>query len=346
DYYSAQGGKDIDDDGIGDTPYNISGSAGSQDNYPIWWDGPTLSIIEPQPFEVFGIMAPNFNISIIEIVPDIIWYTVDGGVTNYTCATIGTVNQTAWNYLQHGSVTLTFYTNDSTGFIWSSTVMISKDKAPQITINYPEPNLLFGIQAPVFDVIIDDVSVHTKWYSFNNIKNITFTTETQFNQTEWDKVGNGTVLIRFYANDTFGNINFTEVVVRKDAYIPDIIINSPLDDEKFGKTAPDYNLTIIEEDLATTWYTIEGIAGTFPFSGLIGSINQDAWDDAPKGEITITFYAIDNAGNIGSESVIVIKRIPSKPVIQIIIVISAISAGAVIGVAGIFWYLRRRKETP
>jgi parallel beta-helix repeat protein len=33
-------GKDADDDGIGDTPYVIPGSAGSQDNFPIWDDGP------------------------------------------------------------------------------------------------------------------------------------------------------------------------------------------------------------------------------------------------------------------------------------------------------------------
>jgi len=186
---------------------------------------------------------------------------------------------------------------------------------PVININSPSPNQLCGVTAPFFDVQIIELNLHEKGYSFNGGQNITFTTETQFNQTEWDKIGNGTVLIRFYAIDELGNINFTEVVVRKDAYVPDITIHSPLDDQKFGKAPPDFNLTIIEEDLASTWYTIEGIAGTFPFTELTGTINQDAWDDAPEGEITITFYALDGAGNIGNESVIVIKKIPSEPVI-------------------------------
>jgi len=40
DYWDTYLGVDLDDDGIGDTPYNIAGSAGKQDRYPIWDDGP------------------------------------------------------------------------------------------------------------------------------------------------------------------------------------------------------------------------------------------------------------------------------------------------------------------
>jgi len=38
-YWDDYGGVDANDDGIGDTPYIISGTAGSQDNFPIWADG-------------------------------------------------------------------------------------------------------------------------------------------------------------------------------------------------------------------------------------------------------------------------------------------------------------------
>jgi len=39
-YWSNYTGDDKNDDGIGDTEWDIPGSAGSQDRYPIWDDGP------------------------------------------------------------------------------------------------------------------------------------------------------------------------------------------------------------------------------------------------------------------------------------------------------------------
>jgi len=97
---------------------------------------------------------------------------------------------------------------------------------------------------------------------------------------------------------------------------PNIIINSPAMNGAFGFLAPDFNITINDDSLInSTWYTLEGIGGTFNFIGLTGSINQDAWDNIYIGEITITFYALDEAGNIGTESVVVIKSIPSQPAI-------------------------------
>jgi len=46
-YWNDYPGVDLNDDGIGDTPYSISGSAGNQDNYPIWDDG--YELLPPLP---------------------------------------------------------------------------------------------------------------------------------------------------------------------------------------------------------------------------------------------------------------------------------------------------------
>ena len=43
-YWDDYSGVDANDDGIGDTPYDIPGTASSQDNFPIWDDGPEFKI--------------------------------------------------------------------------------------------------------------------------------------------------------------------------------------------------------------------------------------------------------------------------------------------------------------
>ncbi|MFX0154471.1 MAG: nitrous oxide reductase family maturation protein NosD [Candidatus Hodarchaeota archaeon] len=319
-YWDNYTGSDVNDDGIGDIPYDVPPAGGSMDNYPIWDDGddaapPIIEIISPITDQVFGTNAPSFQIDKITLYINSTWYTIDGSITNYTFSgLIGTVNQSAWDDKANEMVTLTIYANNSVGLIGSDYVVIVKDIiAPKITINVPTSNQLCGITAPSFSLTIDEPHIQTKLYSLNGRPNITFTSETQFSQSEWDNIANGTVSIMFYVIDSAGNINSSEAIVRKDAFTPVITIHSPLPNELFGSMTPEFNISIIEEDLDSTWYTLEGVAGTFTFTSLTGSINQDAWNDAPSGELTITFNALDSAGNIGTESVVVRKNIPSRP---------------------------------
>ena len=69
---------------------------------------------------------------------------------------------------------------------------------------------------PTFSISIVESNLDKTWYSLNGGTNITFTglTET-INQALWDALPEGNVIIRFYANDTFGRIGFQEVTVVK-----------------------------------------------------------------------------------------------------------------------------------
>ncbi|MFX0156225.1 MAG: NosD domain-containing protein [Candidatus Hodarchaeota archaeon] len=404
-YWSDYLYKDTDDNGIGDNPYNISGTAGTQDNYPLWWDAPVIFInspitnstfeqkpsfdisitegvtdttwysldngvtnitftgltgdidqgewdklpngptkilffandskgfigqseiqviknvsipkitnIAPNLSKVFGFIAPEFNITIEEFYPiDSMWYTLNGGMTKYNFSGLsGSINQSAWNELDDGFVILQFCVKDSAGNIGFKEIEIIKDTIdPIIIIKTPIHNRLYGVKTFNFNVTIIESNLQEKWYSLNEGQNITFTSETQFDQIEWDKIGSGIVLIVFYAKDKAGNLNSSEVMVRKDAHIPEIFIYSPLEDEIFGNTAPKFNISIIEEDLILIWYVIEEINTEFIISELIGSIDQDIWKLLPQGNFTITFYAQDIVGNIGAESVTVTKIILS-----------------------------------
>jgi len=342
-------------------------------------------------------------------------------LTNYTFSGLtGFINQTTWEQEEDGIVTILFYANDSLGNLGFKDVEITKDTTlPKITINSPTPNQLCGIDAPTFSLTIDELNLQEKRYSLNGRPNITFTTETQFNQSEWNNIGNGTVTIIFYAIDKAGNMNSSEVIVRKDIYVPEVTILSPMEDDLFeniapsftvdiqdanldkmwytlnygiqkipftsndtvdqglwdalldgivtltfyandtvgninfesvnitkdtgppvitiispnfndifGTTAPTFEILIDEPNLESYWYTIDGGLTNLTFSGLIGSVDQDAWNNASQGEVLITFYASDVSDKIGMNSVIVVKTIPSEPLIpgyNLILLIGLIS---------------------
>ena len=115
-------------DGIVDDPYTyISGSAGSKDYLPIAEDGaPVIVINSPASSDVFGVTAPSFDVTITDVYVDSMWYTLDGGINNYTFIENGIINQTAWAALTEGDVTITFYAKDIIGNEASEAVTVVK----------------------------------------------------------------------------------------------------------------------------------------------------------------------------------------------------------------------------
>ena len=65
-YWDDYTGKDANDDGIGDTPYNIAGTANSKDNYPIWDDGPGIPLGIPG-YNLYILICLLSVISVISI---------------------------------------------------------------------------------------------------------------------------------------------------------------------------------------------------------------------------------------------------------------------------------------
>jgi parallel beta-helix repeat protein len=220
-YWDNYTGYDANDDGIGDTPYVISGTAGSQDNFPIWTDGddiaPVITIVLPSANSVFGLEAPSYQITIVELNLDTIWYTLDGGGTNYTITGLtGTFNHLAWEALSEGNFTIRFYANDTAGNIGSADITVGKDiSAPVITIILPLTDSVFDLVAPNYNISIDELNLDTIWYTLDGGgTNYTITGLTgTFNQLAWEALSEGSVTIRFYANDSAGNIGFTDVEV-------------------------------------------------------------------------------------------------------------------------------------
>ncbi len=145
-------------DGIVDEPYTfIAGSSGSVDYYPIAEDGaPRITIHSPSAGTSFGSTAPSLNVEVIDSTPVEMWYTLDGGLHNYTFyyliieyyifpTFLGFVDQSAWDAKPDGSVTITFYAVDVAGNMAHEQVSILKDTSGGNTPGGLDPGVVVGI---------------------------------------------------------------------------------------------------------------------------------------------------------------------------------------------------------
>ncbi len=146
-YWSDYGGIDANDDGIGDTPYLISGTGTTVDEFPIWDDGdsisPIITILSPLNNSKYNITAPNYSISIVEENLDTYYYVITGTSGNFTQIIqnlSGSINQTLWDLLPEGTYILKFFVNDTAGNSASASIIINKES---ITETAP-PEIPFG----------------------------------------------------------------------------------------------------------------------------------------------------------------------------------------------------------
>ena len=290
---------------------------------------PTLIINSPLN-NTYHKVPPIINVTIIDSYFHSLWYRVGTQDIALTNNTNQQLNITIWDSLaDEGSFIIYFYANDSAGNLNNfSKLDLNKDIInPEIIINNLNPFDLFGKLSPNFDISIIEPNLNQTWYMLYNQTwnslNYSFNGFTEkINQVAWDGFWNGTVTIRFYANDTLNNLGFSEVSIRKNIFIPVINIGTPYDNDLFGIGAP--NITIYKSGLAlnTTWYTIDNGVTNFTFSGLSVIIDQDAWDIYGFSDITITFYINDSLGEIGFDE-ITLRKDPNPPEVSITFIFPA-----------------------
>lgn len=321
-YWSDYDGIDANDDGIGDSPYYISAPYGEWDYLPIWYDGPTIIILEPELSSAYGSnsIPPNFSLEINDPNHNATWYQINSYPTKYFINNTGMIDSDIWSVLPDGNIEIKFYANDSYGNINSNNVTITKDTIkPNITINKPSFSNLFSGIAPEFEIYVQDLTLNTTWYSLDNgANNYTFITNGTFSQMAWDNVPSGLFTIIFYANDSFGRETFETIVIEKDAIKPIINIIDPLNNaiytDKFNP--PNFTVEIFDLHLHRIWYIIPGNTQKY-FISDNSTINDIAWMNLPEGPLTIRFYVNDTLGNIAYEDVlIVINFIEDVPVIS------------------------------
>lgn len=338
-YWDDYGGVDLNDDGIGDTPYNISGDAGSKDYFPIWNDGddlpPIIRINSPSMYDAFGFNAPTFDITINDASPiDTTWYTIDGGITNYTFSGLtGTVNQTEWDKKGNGTVTIRFYANDSWGFEAFNDVKIRKDTlAPNSSIWFtPHSGINIVNESTVFSLNADDGSgsgVSLIRYKINESNWITYSSPFTLSNYPY-----GDILISYQAIDQVDNYEAIQTLL---LHLTDTI--TPISSISFTPYSG------MNEVIESTTFTLSADDGIGSGVAVIRyKINNSGWIDYTGsfnlsgyvyGDYLITYQAIDVVGNIEDENSIIVKlvaetsepRIPGYNILILITVITLITA--------------------
>jgi hypothetical protein len=126
---------------------------------------------------------------------------------------------------------------------------------------------------------------------------------------------------------------------------PLITINSPIENEIFGRVSPNFSLSIIGA-YNDIWYTIDDGMTNITASGLTGTINQTEWDKKGNEEVTIKFYVNNGGGLIGKEDVQVVKLVTeevSPPLIFGYSIIALIGI-SIITISELLKYLFRKKD--
>ncbi len=215
-------------------------------------------------------------------------------------------------------------------------VTITDLVSPIIEVNPSSNNDLFGKRAPDLYLEITEPNYNNTWYTLDGgITNFTCTTNLTIDQESWDKYGNGTVDILIFSKDDYGNIGFLNYTVRKDIIPPDITIEGIKLNDEFSDIAPSFELTVIDPNLESVWYTLDDGATNISLSSFQDHINQSLWDELSYGQVTIRFYANDTVGNIGMEEIRIIKINEGGLDLGVIILGASIAggAGAIIGTA-------------
>ena len=329
DYISAQGGYDLDDNGIGDIPYKIYDGPSQtintvNDSLPICDDGddtpPTISIVNPVNDTIYS-SPPTITVSISdngEI--DSQWYKVLNTSEIDTCSgTEFQINTEIWNNQSEGLILIRVFVNDTGGNSDSTVLQVIKDTiVPSIDITSPSDGTLFS-ETPEIQVSIFDIHINETWYTIlGSGENYIFETSSfTVHSSLWMNQAQGNFTVRVFANDSAGNLRYADLILNKDTINPFLMINSPLSGTEFGNTSPTINLTITEANLFQFWFTINDSSTLHFVAASSGentfSIESSIWDLIPEGHVLITFFANDTLGQTGTISITIIKEIPEEP---------------------------------
>jgi len=195
--------------------------------------------------------------------------------------------------------------------------LVKLNAVPKITIISPTQSEYYGSNSPNFNISILETDIDNRWYTLNGGENITFSGfEGKVNQTEWNQTNDGPVTLTFYVNDSLGLEGASEISFFKDTespissilFIPHSGINVVNDSSKFILTADDG----LGSGVFEIKYKIK--YGTIYDSGWIDYTVPFDLSSFESGDYLISYYSIDQMGNIEDVNTITVEliKLPSE----------------------------------
>jgi len=318
-YWGDYQGQDLDDNGIGDSPYYTIGIFGDNWDYlPIWRDGPTITIKAPYGGKIFNnnTNPPKLEIECNDPALDELWYEIDSLGSHFPLPQNEKINQSIWESLDDGEIAIRFYGNDSEGNLNTKDLTIIKDTSAPI-INFEFTNSYINNTQPQyfdetinFKCIVNDTTILKYLYfcenttgtfqnrSMLNIDNNSWEIELNIHNLNWDD------LFSFYfcAKDS---ANWTTIKLNNSGYYSMKIIDliSPETELVFISMSEN----IIDQVNRSTTFTF--LSDDFNGSGTdktMYKINNSEWiryenefnlSGLDYGFYKIYYYSIDKACN-------------------------------------------------
>jgi parallel beta-helix repeat protein len=289
-YWEDYTGEDADGDGIGDTPYNISGGT-NKDNYPLiheftWWDKekPVISLISPNNNSV---IKPGTVID-FDITDNNLWkasYSVNGGETQlfsspYNLSTVGWSDET---------YNITIYAKDWGMNEISKIFTFTVDGIlPNVFLVSPENNSVIK-PGTIIDFEIEDIHLNLTIYTLNDSLPETLSSPYIINTHGWD---DGTYNITVYTNDLAGNELSKMFTFTIDGTQPNINITGVINGSYYNtNVTPIIDISDThpnEDETITTLNNLSFVSGT---------------EVTTEGDYVLLVLATDKAGNNVSETI-------------------------------------------
>jgi parallel beta-helix repeat protein len=346
DFYSGQAQDETGSDGLADTPQPVDSA--SQDNYPLMgpifffnagiWDSTSWSV---------GVFSNSTTVSKFQLdkVEKTMSFNVTGENTLGFCRVsipniiVQYMWQDGYEILvdEEDPLMMNNWLDETRTYVYFTyphseheiTIQALDQTPPFVSILSPENRAYPAEEVSLIFALNDDVS----WigYSLDNQMNVTIGD----NATLVD-LSDGTHTIVVYANDTAGNMGYSDTVYFIiDTISPNIEILSP-ENRTYATADIPLNLTI---DELSTWmaYSLDSQANVT----VTGNTTLSGLSDGPH---SLTAYANDTVGNTGASETVYfnINAPQTEPVLSLEWIILLVAAVGIGGTTGFILYRKRR----